>query len=286
MGESAEIIVSVIAVGVVILMALVGFAWRLSARLTSIEVRISQTEARLEARIDQTEARLGARIDQTEAKLEARIDQTEARLGARIDQTEAKLEARIDQTEARIDQTEARLEARIDQTEARLGARIDQSEAQSEVRFQSIEARLGELGAGMSNLNHQMTVVSSVLPTLYSFMHRGQIIDQEEYHRAMEHYTDNIAQSTGLLFDYVTRTMNPLTDYEATQLRAIYDKMRANVLEVTREEAVEFNNIVKKILDEHPGEFKLSRLYFIGWFLLGCHPGSYKEVDDWENYYF
>jgi hypothetical protein len=257
MGESAEIIVSVIAIGVVILMALVGFAWRLSARLTSIEVRISQTEARLEARIDQTEAKLEARIDQTEAKLEARIDQTEARL-----------------------------EARIDQTEARLGARIDQGEAQSEVRFQSIEARLGELGAGMSNLNHQMTVVSSVLPTLYSFMHRGQIIDQEEYHRAMEHYTDNIAQSTGLLFDYVTRTMNPLTDYEATQLRAIYDKMRANVLEVTREEAVEFNNIVKKILDEHPGEFKLSRLYFIGWFLLGCHPGSYKEVDDWENYYF
>jgi hypothetical protein len=260
MGENAEIIVSVVGVGVVLLIALAGFGWRLSARLTGIETRIDQTKTGLEARIDQTKTGLEARIDQTKTDLEARIDQTETRL-----------EARINQTEARIDLTKVELEARIDQTEAR-----------SEARFVSIESRLHNLGAGISSVNHQIGSFTTVLPTIFSYMYRGQMMDQGEFLQAMAQYCVRTSENSELLVDHVSRAMNPLTDHEATQLKAIHDKLRKDVFQVTREEAIEFNLIVKKIVAEHPGDFTYMPLQQTGWMLLGFHPGSYEEIGGWR----
>ena len=52
MTDTLQIIVSVVGVGVVILLALVGAAWRLGGRLGNLDGRLELSETRIDARLE------------------------------------------------------------------------------------------------------------------------------------------------------------------------------------------------------------------------------------------
>ena len=124
---SAVAIVGIVSVGVVLLIAVLGFVWRnLVTQIAAVTTAAAKAHARIESNIKEAVTALTERIDGQAAT----IDRQRVELTASIDQQRAELTASIDRQRveltASIDRQRVELTASIDQQRAELTATIDQ----------------------------------------------------------------------------------------------------------------------------------------------------------------
>ena len=137
------------------------------------------------------------------------------------------------------------LRGRLERLEASLGGRLDR-----------VESQLGDLAAGVNGLNRQLTSMSGLLPTAFSYLHRSKAITDEGYHEPMAQFVGRMSQSTESLVDYLARTLNPFTPAEAQRFRELVDKTRNEVF-FTWEEVQEYDGLINKVQAEHPDDPRL-----------------------------
>ena len=118
---SAEAIVGIVSVGVVLLIAVLGFVWRnLVTQIAAVTTAAAKAHARIESNIKEAVTALTERIDAQAAT----IDRQRVELTASIDQQRAELTASIDRQRveltASIDQQWAELTATIDKQTDRI----------------------------------------------------------------------------------------------------------------------------------------------------------------------
>ena len=118
---SAEAIVGIVSVGVVLLIAVLGFVWRnLVTQIAAVTTAAAKAHARIESNIKEAVTALTERIDAQAAT----IDRQRVELTASIDQQRVELTASIDQQRveltASIDQQRAELTATIDKQTDRI----------------------------------------------------------------------------------------------------------------------------------------------------------------------
>ena len=156
-----------------------------------------------------------------------------------------------------------------------LRGRLERSEANLGSRLERVESRLGDLAAGVSGLNRQMTSMMGLLPTAFSFLHRSKAITDEEYHESMGQFLGRMSQSTESLVDYLARTLNPFTPAEAQRFRELMDKARNGEF-FSWEEVEAYDGLINKVQAEHPDDPRIWPLVALGAFLLGLYPGRRK----------
>ena len=88
-----------------------------------------------------------------------------------------------------------------------------------------------------------------------------------------------MAQGTESLVDYLARSMNPLTSIEAERFRALVGQARQGQF-FTYEEAIEYDQLIRKIQAERPNDSSIWPLVALGAFLLGLYLG--RRQDDMQ----
>jgi hypothetical protein len=148
-----------------------------------------------------------------------------------------------------------------------LRGRLDRMES----RLEHMSSRISDLGTATRSLNQQVALIVGILPTAFMFLHRSQAMTDEEYHQSMGQFSSHIAQSSGNLIDYLARHMNPLTSDEVRRLKELLDKARRAEL-FTREEAKEYDSIVRKVEAELPDDYRVWLLVTLAKFMKGLYP--------------
>ena len=151
-----------------------------------------------------------------------------------------------------------------------LRGRLDHLESRIEARLERIENRLEDFGAGIRSLNQQVASVVGLLPTAFAFLHRSKAITDEEYRESVGQFTSPIAQGAESLIDHLARSMNPLTHDEVPRFRALVNKARRGEL-LSHEEAVEYNELIRKVQAERPNDSSIWPLVALGPFLSGLY---------------
>ena len=158
----------------------------------------------------------------------------------------------------------------------RLSGRFERMEVRLDARLESVESRISDLGAGIRSLNQQVAAVVGLLPTAFTFLHRGKVITDEEYHETVGQFTSRISQGTESLVDYLARSSNPLTAEEPSRFRELVNKARRGEF-FTRLEAQEYNALIGKVQAERPNDSNIWPLVALGAFLVGLYLGGRQD---------
>ena len=128
---SAEAVVAIVSVGVVLLIAMLGFIWRnlgkqIGTVKTDLETAANQAHNRIEGNIQAMEDRLSTQIGTVKSDLEAQIGTVKTDLEAQIGTVKTDLEAQIGTVktdlEAQIGTVKTDLEAQIGTVKSDLAA--------------------------------------------------------------------------------------------------------------------------------------------------------------------
>ena len=169
---SAEAIVGIVSVGVVLLIAVLGFVWRnLVTQIAAVTTAAAKAHARIESNIKEAVTALTERIDAQAATIDRqRVELTERIDGqaATIDRQRVELTASIDQQRveltASIDRQRVELTASIDQQRAELTASIDQQRAELTATIDQQTDRIVEVHRDLRGLGERIAKVESARP--------------------------------------------------------------------------------------------------------------------------
>lgn len=173
----------------------------------------------------------------------------------------------------RIERRFGLLERQFDQRIGDVERRFDQRIGDVERRLEGLDSRLDGLAAGVQSFNQQMTSLVNLISSGLGFLHRGQIITAEEYHKEMRNFVGLISQSTGPYVDLITTRANPITPEQAHRFRELVAMARRREV-FTFEEAEEYNEILEIIREERPDDPGMWPLVALGAFFLGIYLGS------------
>lgn len=165
-----------------------------------------------------------------------------------------RLSASLEQLAARLGAVDTKLSARIDSVEARLTERISRLE--------------GNTRALIDQMNGQLRLISFMITA----QHRRQALTGEELSEAFQSYGNLLEKARGVLA--LERThLNPLSREEVQRLEDYIDQAQAGRI-FTREQAEDYNFLVRKLERERPEDPNLWPLLVFGGFLLGLYLGS------------
>ncbi len=183
---SAEAIVGIASVGVVLLIAVLGFMWRnLVHQIAAVNAAAATAHARIESNIKEAVTGLTERIDAQAASIDkqrielaeridaqaATIDQQRIELAERIDaqaatidQQRIELAERIDAQAATIDQQRIELTERIDAQRAEFAAGIDKQRAEFTASIDKQTDRIVEVHRDLRGLGERVAKVEAARP--------------------------------------------------------------------------------------------------------------------------
>lgn len=144
------------------------------------------------------------------------------------------------------------------------------------LRFESRLVRLKHRIDGIASvLKSANTEVLSLIAIIISIFQRQKLIDEQDVGTILAHYTQIASGSVGAVLARETQKENPLSQEEVKRLRGYIDKMGQGIW-LTREELDDYNQLVRKLDQEHPNDPGIWPLIALGAFLFGLYLGSQK----------
>jgi DNA anti-recombination protein RmuC len=165
---SAEAIVGIASVGVVLLIAVLGFMWRnLVHQIAAVNAAAATAHARIESNIKEAVTGLTERIDAQAASIDKQRIELAERIDAQaatIDQQRIELAERIDAQAATIDQQRIELTERIDAQRAEFAAGIDKQRAEFTASIDKQTDRIVEVHRDLRGLGERVAKVEAARP--------------------------------------------------------------------------------------------------------------------------
>ena len=128
------------------------------------------------------------------------------------------------------------------------------------------------MGAGVRSLNRQISSLLGLISNTFVFLHRSSAITNDEYYSSVQQIARLASEGTLPFVERFTRDANPLTGDDARRFREMMEKARKGWFP-TREEAEEYNLLVKKLWAEHRDDTGIWPFVWLAEFFAGMYPG-------------